>query len=241
MLKIPDSDPKAIELTSAIKTGDVETLKRLLLEQPDLATARIVDSRGTQRTLLHVASDWPGHFPNGRAIVTTLVKAGADPNAPAIGPHAETPMHWAASSDDVEVLDALLDNGGDIEVPGAIFTNGAPMSDAVIFAQWKAARRLLERGAKTTLSQASALGLLDRVKEFFEAEPVPTREEVTKSFWHACRGGQRNTAEFLLDRGADINWIGWDKLTPLDAASKGGNDELAGWLRSRGARLRREL
>jgi hypothetical protein len=34
------------------------------------------------------------------------------------GPHTETPLHWAASSDDVPVLDALLDAGGDIECPG---------------------------------------------------------------------------------------------------------------------------
>ena len=236
MLKIPDHDPKANELTSAIKAGNVEILQKLLDENPGLATARIVDSRGVQRTPLHIASDWPGHFPNGRAVVTALVQSGADPNAAVIGPHAETPLHWAASSDDVEVLDALLDNGADIESPGAVFTNGSPMSDAVIFAQWKAARRLLERGAKTTLSQASALGLLDRVQDAFKAETAPTPDDVTKSFWHACRGGQRHTAQFLLSRGADINWIGWDKLTPLAAAAKGGNTELVTWLRSQGAK-----
>src|SRR6185295_12207730 len=111
--------------------------------------ARIVDARGAQRTLLHIAADWPGHFPNARAVVAVLARAGADPSAPLIGPHTETPLHWAASSDDVEVLDALLDHGADIEAPGAIFTGGTAISDAVIFAQWKAARRLLERGAKT--------------------------------------------------------------------------------------------
>jgi uncharacterized protein len=34
------------------------------------------------------------------------------------GSHDETPLHWAASSDDVEVLDALLDLRADIEAPG---------------------------------------------------------------------------------------------------------------------------
>ena len=38
------------------------------------------------------------------------------------------------------------------------------MSDGVVFAQWRAARRLLERGARTTLWQAAALGLLDSVR-----------------------------------------------------------------------------
>jgi ankyrin repeat protein len=238
-MTISESDPKAAELTAAVKSGNVDALLKLLAENPGLATVRIVDSRGVERTLLHIACDWPGHFPNGRAIITALVKAGADPNAPVIGAgyHAETALHGAASSDYVEALDALLDNGADIEAPGAVFTGGAPMSDAVIFAQWKAAHRLLERGAKTTFSQASALGLLDQVRKAFSAETLPTSEEVTMAFWHACSGGQRNTAEFLLDRGADINWMGWDHLTPLAVAVRRGHADFAEWLRSRGAQL----
>jgi len=58
----------------------------------------------------------------------------------------ETAPHWAASSDDVIVLDALLEHGADIEATGAVFTDGTAMSDAVVFAQWRAARRLLDRG-----------------------------------------------------------------------------------------------
>ncbi len=35
------------------------------------------------RTLLHVATDWPGHWPNGAAIVDTLI--GADIAARCMG------------------------------------------------------------------------------------------------------------------------------------------------------------
>jgi hypothetical protein len=62
------------------------------------------------RSLLHVATDWPGHYPNGAATVTALVEAGGDVHARLTGPHTETPLHWAASSDDVDVLDALPAN-----------------------------------------------------------------------------------------------------------------------------------
>jgi ankyrin repeat protein len=106
-------------------------------------------------------ADWPGHIPNGARTVAALIAAGAEANAPPIhsshAAHEETPLHWAASSDDVAVLDALLDGGADIEAPGAVFTGGTPMSDAVVLAQWHAARRLLERGAQTTIWQAAAL------------------------------------------------------------------------------------
>ena len=209
-----------------------------------LATARIVDADGTSRTLLHVAADWPGHFPNGATTVAVLIAAGADVNQAVThtNPHRspETPLHWAASSDDVAVLDALVDGGADLEAPGAVFTGGTPMSDAVVFAQWRAARRLLERGARTTIWQAAGLGLLERVKGYCASSPQ-SGDQITNSFWHACRGGQQETAEYLLDRGADLNWIGHGRKTPLQVAQESGVEGLVNWLRSRGARLAEEL
>jgi uncharacterized protein len=159
-----------------------------------------------------------------------LVDAGADPNARFVGQHNETPLHWAASSDDVAVLDALIDAGADIEAGGGVIGGGTPLADAVAFGQWRAARRLLEHGASTTLWQAAALGLTQRV-----AQEDGSAEEITNAFWCACHGGQREAAELLLERGADIDWVGHDGLTPLDAALRSGADELARWLRSRGA------
>jgi hypothetical protein len=235
-MDIAADSPLAVAATQAIQTGDVEALNRLMAEHLELATARI----GNGRTLLHVATDWPGHFPNGPATVDALIAAGAVVDAPFRGPHAETPLHWAASSDDVEVLDALLDAGADIEAPGSIIDGGTPLADAVAFGQWQAARRLVERGARTTLWQAAALGLIDRVEERFAADAPPAPDEVTNAFWCACHGGQREAAEYLLDRGAELDWVGYDELTPLDAARRSGADELARWLRGRGARSAEE-
>lgn len=232
------ADPLAVEVTEAIQTGDVATLNRLLAEHPGLATARIgqAEGRGMNRTLLHIVTDWPGHPPNGVAIVQALVAAGADVNARFVGTHAETPLHWAASCDDVDVLDALLDAGADIEAPGAVIGRGTPLADARAFGQWRAARRLLERGARTTLHDAATLGLTDRLDEIFVSDEPPGPDEVTSAFWCACHGGQQRAAEFLLARGADLNWVGWDHLTPLDAAVRSEAPELADWLRARGAR-----
>jgi ankyrin repeat protein len=210
-------------IVAAIQAGNVETLRRLLTEKPDLATARL----DGQRTLLHVAADWPGHFPNGAETVATLVAHGSDVNARFIGKHTETPLHWAASCDDVAVLDALLDHGADIEAPGAVISGGTPLADAVAFAQWRAARRLVERGARATLWQAAALGL--PLESYVPASP----QEVTNALWHACNGGQRGSAEYLLARGADPHWVGHDGLTPIQVAARSKATELAEWLRSR--------
>jgi uncharacterized protein len=163
---IDTDDPVALATVEAIHHGDVTRLRRLLADHRDLATARLGTDRpdGATRSLLHVATDWPGHYPNGAATIAALVEAGADVNARFTGPHTETPLHRAASSDDVDVLDALLDAGADIEARGAVIAGGTPLDDAVAFGQWQVARRLVARDAHTNLFNAAALGLLDRVQ-----------------------------------------------------------------------------
>src|SRR5262249_46056920 len=103
-MRLQTYDPVALALIQEIHTGDLEALRRLLAEHPGLANARIEGARGGARTPLHVVTDWPGYFPNGPAAVAILVDAGADVDAPCEGgSDAETALHWAASSDDVEV------------------------------------------------------------------------------------------------------------------------------------------
>jgi len=219
--------PLEREVAEVIRTGDAASLQALLREHPGLATARL--GNPARRTLLHVVTDWPGHVPEAGAKVAALIAAGADVNARFTGPHTETPLHWAASSDDLEALDALLDAGADIEAGGAVIGGGTPIADAVAFGQWKAARRLLERGAQTTLWQAAALGLLDRVRDELATTP-PAQEDLDNALWCAAHGGRRETAELLRQRGADPAWVGHDQLTAAQAADRSGAHALAAWL-----------
>ncbi len=226
----------AVSVTEAIRGGDVPALRELLAAHPPLASAAIRQdgaAAGT-RSLLHIATDWPGHFPHGPETIAVLVAAGADPGARFIGAHTETPLHWAASNDDVPALDALVAAGADIEADGAVIAGGTPLADACAFGQWRAARRLLAHGARTTLHEAAALGLLDRVTSLVEGG-TPDGSDLTSAFWGACHGGQLATARYLLDRGADRDWIGYDDKTPLDIAVAAGADEVATWLRGLGA------
>jgi uncharacterized protein len=236
-------DPIAVAAVTAIHTGDVEALTRLLAEHPTLARARLGDDEpcGMSRTLLHVVTDWPGHFPRGADTVAALLAAGADVNAQFRGPHIETPLHWAASSNDIDVLDALLDAGADIEAPGAVIGGGTPLADARAFGQWRAAHRLVERGAQTTVVDAATLGLQNRLETYFTSIP-PSQAEINHAFWGACHGGQQQCAEYLLDQRAEMNWIPpWENLTPLDAGQRSDASELVRWLRERGGMSAREL
>jgi hypothetical protein len=225
-------NPTHTAAITAIHLGDLTTLRDLLAEHPDLATTRLIRHGG--RTLLHVATDWPGHHPDAAATIAALVAAGADPNAPCLGEHPETPLHWAASSNDLEAIDALLDAGADINAPGAVIAGGTPMADATAFGNWAAARRLLDRGADTTLFEAAALGLIDRVHHHLDTQR-PDTTTITSGFWGACHGGHITTATVLLNHGADINWVGYDDLTPLDAARRSEATDLTAWLEDHGA------
>lgn len=231
----PYAESAAVE---AVRGGDVATLRTLLADHAGLANARVTSAGG--RTLLHVATDWPGHRPNVGAVVRVLVESGADVDAAGPGRHPETPLHWAASCDDLEALDALLDCGAEINARGAVIAGGTPLADATAFGQWAAARRLLERGALATAWEAAAMGLLPQVQALLVDEPRGS-EEITSCFWGACHGGHSETAAYLLERGADINWVGWDDLTPLDAADRTGAADLVDWLRLNGGRSAAEL
>jgi ankyrin repeat protein len=194
---------------------------------------------------LHIVTDWPGFFPNGPAVAKLLITAGADPNARtenAKGEAGETPLHWTASNDDIEVAEALVLGGADLEIRGGSIAGGTALENAIGYGCWRVARLLLDRGAKVEkLWHAAALGMTSVVEKFFQEGSGPSTEEVNHAFWQGCRGGYRRTVEYLVARGADLNWIpDYAKETALEVASQGGQDTgreaLVNWLRGKGAR-----
>ena len=196
------------DILAAIRRGETGRLELFLRANPEAVNVRT----DGQRTLLHIATDWPGHFPHVRETIQLLAAHGADLNAAFQGGHTETPLHWAASSNDLVALDTLLDLGADIEASGSVIGGGSPLSDAVAFAQWKAAHRLIARGARSTIWQSAALGLMDRLQEYFK--------------------GQLEAARYLLSKGAALDWVGHGGLKPIDAACKSENVELVQWLQA---------
>jgi ankyrin repeat protein len=192
---------------------------------------------------LHLVTDWPGYFPNGPQIVQLLIDAGAGPNAlttsrgsETAGPGDETPLHYAASSDDADVAEALIDGGADIEVPGGSI--GTPLDNAIGYDCLHVARLLVARGARVDKAwHAAALGMLGRLEAILGSDPPA--QDVSQAFWHACTAGQRRAAEYLLSHGADLDWEPhYTHGTPLDAANGHGTQQenVISWLRGLGAR-----
>jgi ankyrin repeat protein len=123
----------------------------------------------------------------------------------------------------------------------------------------KAAVKLVELGNEPDLFCASGLGLLDKVKMFWDRDKLrprpsttgsshfsqsglrlpcpPARDEdqVSDALYIACRCGQLEVSRWLLDHGADPNWLGYLEASCLAWAEFSGNHELCSLLRQRGA------
>jgi uncharacterized protein len=229
---LPADHPLIQTFTDIVRRGDVDALVALLAEHPALATERFGDE-GMSRAALHVATDWPGHFPRVGDTIAVLVSAGADVDARFVGPHRETPLHWAASSDDIAAIDALVAAGADPEADGGVLTGGPPLDDAIVFAQYAAAHRLVSHGARTSFWHEAPLGDVARVRGALAAGVDAA--EITNAAWHAARAGQLSTLELLVDADADLTTVLWDDRTILDAGIVGGVEAVVQFLRARGA------
>jgi len=200
-------DSKFEQAADAIVSGDIDSLRRLLDESPELIRQR--SSREHRSTLLHyVSANGVEDFrqrtpPNIVAITRLLLDAGADVNAEsdAYAGHSmalsltATSIHPEAAGVQIELMELLLNRGAMIErVPGeavrACLANGRQL----------AARFLAERGGYLDMENAAGVGNLNRVKELL---PSSSKEEIGKGFVWACEYGYNDVVTFLLDHGVD--------------------------------------
>ena len=216
--RLPGTHPLGRRLIAAIKGGDVEDLQAMLADDPALARCLVEDADGGWP--LRPCTCSPTHpevDPAHPETLTALVAAGADPDAAAEAMwHRETPLHWAASNDDIVLIDALLDAGADIEAPGSSIGGGPPIQSAVGYGMYRAVARLYERGAQVTLVHYVVLGLVDHARE---AAASADQDQLDSALWNACSRGDTVIARMLIGLGAHLYWSApWNGQTPLDAA-----------------------
>ncbi|HEY2272130.1 MAG TPA: ankyrin repeat domain-containing protein [Jatrophihabitantaceae bacterium] len=222
----------------AIRSGDVAALGDLLLTHSELAACRL-SGAADGRTPLHVVTDWPGYFPNGPRIAELLVDSGAEVDSRGSQDGTgETPLQWTASNDDVDIARVLIDAGADVNAAGGSI--GTVLDNAVGYGCWNVARLVVDRGARVDkLWLAAGLGLLEQLEVLLADPANSTQASVDQAFWHACAGGRRRAAEFLVQHGADLTFTpDYGRGTVLDVANDHGTQQsnVIEWLGQLGVR-----
>lgn len=169
-----------------------------------------------------------------------------------------TPLHIASELNSPDILADLVQAGARFEVKYG-HSGHTALSWAITVGSFKAAGKLVELGDEPDLFCAAGMGLLEKVRSFWNGNTVrhqpsktgsshfsedgtclpcpPPRDEdqVSDALYIASRAGRLEVARWLLDHGADPNWRGFLEATCLAWAEFSGNTELCALLRERGA------
>ena len=213
---------------------DQRTLPVLAAVLPDLRLLRELISLGADVNAAHggltpllaaTRDSWHGR-PDA---VTTLLANGADPRAADAA--GNTPMHHAARSSDPGVMALLRDAAAEVD---ALNAEGlTPLGVACMAGNWRLAKFLLERGARThvegaTPSLVAAAGgeeddpagvqLLLKHK----ARPDAHDRSGRTALHSAAHAGHAGIAGELISAGADVNGADEAGRTPLLEAARGG-------------------
>jgi hypothetical protein len=240
----------------AVVNGDLAALEDALRRDPALVRARssrvcFFDPPVHRATLLHyVAANGVEAYrqktpPNAVEIASTLLQAGAEPDALAdmYGVECTTmtllvsSSHPADAGVQVPLIELLLSFGAAIEGRGTRKWGG-PLFTALAFGMSDAAKALAKRGARIDLPAAAGLGLVGDAARLFPSADVEARHRALSL---AAQQGHAEIVRLLLDAGEDPNRYNPESnhahCTPLHQAVLGGHETVVRLLVERGARL----
>jgi cytohesin len=178
------------------------------------------------------------------------------------GDYDKTPLHWAAEKNNLRLAEVLMAAGADINAETT--WGSTPLQWAANMGSRDVADLLLHHGAAPQLNMwaAAGLGMLDVVRSFWDASgklkpnagqtrtrrtadggwgkmapPESKAELISEAFYIAARNGHIHVAEFLLEKGADINCKGFFGAPGVHWAAINGHKDMVEFLIARGADL----
>ncbi len=152
-----------VERKNAIHHGDVESLLRLVRRFPELASEPVSSCFGNDSALGYLGvARFHGLTDHDRAgeIAQVLLAAGGAANGPADA--AEPPLVTAASYGEVDMAEALVAAGADLEATGRAVPGGTALTHAVEFGNKEVVDVLAAAGAVVhDIVEAAGVGSLD--------------------------------------------------------------------------------
>jgi len=231
----------------ACVTGDLEKLRALLTNEPELVSVGNPKAHHRGWTGLHAAAR-AGHL----EAVRLLLERGANPNAREAGDNTY-PLHWAAAHGHPDVVQALVESGGDVhgngdmhelDVIGWATVFGSPDSEPAVFppARRDVVSFLVERGARHHIFSAMAVGDLALIQRVVEEEPdaldrrMSRFEEGQTPLHFAIRRKRYDILDLLITLGADLETADDNGQTPLASAMLRGDQDAMRRLHAAGAK-----
>jgi ankyrin repeat protein len=224
----------AEDIFMSIKKGDLETVKTMLEQNPDLLNAR-GDSERTP-LLEAVLSRQAG-------ICEFLLEKGADFNL--INKEGFAPLHFAAFLGETELVKLLVAKGAPLTVNANVI-GATPLDLAVSAGRREMVELLIAKGApinlkdkkgntpllKAVLSgQTEVAGLL-----VHKGAVVDEKDQMGSTpLLLAALTGQKELAAWLIENGADVNATNSLGGTPLSVAVREGHPEVVDMLIAKGA------
>jgi ankyrin repeat protein len=255
-------DAKFHPAIAAIKSGDLERLRNLLAQDPSLATAR---SSTSHPTLLQCLALDAVNIPNSVAMAQLLIDGGADVNgslnAAACIDNAEivallldhgaeingagswSPLEEALYWKNQKVIDLLLERGaavdnlrkasalGRIDLMESFFNGDGSLKPEAGKIDWPFGE-LQQSNSNCTIK--------DELEAKVASWSNNPQDIINNAFVYACMHDQIEAAQFLLNKGAEINAIppGFDYSgTGLHYAALNGHREMVDFLIEHGTQI----
>ena len=223
--------------------GDVEAVRALLDQDPDLVRATNPAADHAGWTGLHTAAQ------QGQLDVARLLLArGVDPNAREAGDHTY-PLHWAAAHRHLELVRALLDAGSDVHGVGddhaldvigwaTFFHNDgqAPGHNPEV------AALLVERGARHHIFSAMSIGDLNLIRSVVERDPKALDRRMSRfengltALHFTIEAKRYDILDLLIELHADLEAKDLNGHSALEFAMLRGDREATKRLRDAGAK-----
>ena len=147
-----------------------------------------------------------------------------------------TPLHWASTSDNLEVVKCLIENKANLEAKD--FLNNTPLHLAIKDGNPEIAKVLIENGAdlntigggnNTPLHLAIKNGNPEIAKVLIENKPNLEAKDLSNNtpLHLAIKNGNPEIAKVLIENKANLEAKDLSNNTPLHLAIKNGNPEIA--------------
>jgi hypothetical protein len=191
-----------VERKNATHHGDVESLRRLVGRFPDLASEPVSSCFGNDSALGYLGvARFHGLTDHDRAgeVAKVLLAAGGAADGPANA--AEPPLVTAASYGEVDMAQALIAAGADLEATGYAVPGGTALAHAVEFGNTEVVDVLAAAGAVVhDIVEAAGVGNLDAYA--LSEIPIGSRAQAARA---AAVCGRLDILDELIASGVPVD------------------------------------